>query len=291
MKKYILFIYALFFLLSAEAQNRAYIPFPTKNAIWVNRTGWRDGTNALVWENPIFYCTGTSDTVIGSRTYARINYCGKAYHGALRDDNGKVYYIPADSLRELLIYDFTVKAGDTTTVYFKRAGMSPFTMYSDRIKKVDSILINGSYRKRIHFTDNLHKWIEGIGNSKGLFVEFWVNVSGWDTEILCMSVDDVKLFPSFSLGKCSTVTQIPSAGNEQQVRLYPNPTHGKITLEQENRSVIWAEILDIYGRTALTAPVPGNLVDMDLSTLSSGIYMLRLTDEAKRVTIKKIVKE
>lgn len=290
MKKYTLFICALFFLLSAVAQNRAYIPFPTKNAIWVNRTGWRDGSNALIWNDPIFYCTGTRDTVIGSRSYARINYCGKAYHGALRDDNGKVYYIPADSVRELLIYDFTVKAGDTVSVYFMSAGTFPFMEYSNKVYKVDSILINGSYRKRIHFA-NQFKWIEGIGNSKGLFVEFFVNVSGWDTEILCMSVDDIKLFPSFSLGKCSTVTQIPSADDEHVVRLFPNPTMGKITLEQENRSIIIAEILDIYGRTALTVAVKDNSADMDLSSLPSGIYMMRLTDAEKRMMIKKIIKE
>lgn len=63
-----------------------------------------------------------NDTIIGAYTYKQLRKDGgdgkvtNEYVGALREDNNaRVYYIPADSEHEFLLYAFNAQVGDTLT--------------------------------------------------------------------------------------------------------------------------------------------------------------------------------
>lgn len=291
MKKYTLLASCLLFLLNVYGQTNVYKPFPQKNAIWTNRYGAIDFNNVLQWEAPVHYCMEKGDTLINSITYSKVNFCGGAYQGALRDNNGKIYYIPADSLRELLIYDFTLKTGDSVSVYCIPGGKTyPFRAYKYDHVKVDSTIINGAYRKTINL-NNGYKWIEGIGNNKGLFVESWINVSGWATELMCMSESNTTLFPSYSPGPCSLtvgVDEMPSTGT---LSLFPNPTAGIFQLQIEKEPIKTIELIDVFGKIVTTRSCWDKVTEVDISSLATGMYVVRITDLRGDIQMKKVMKK
>jgi hypothetical protein len=277
--------------MAGYGQTNTYKPFPKKNAIWTNRNGTVNSNGTGIdWELPFSYCMEQGDTSINSTTYSKVNYCGGVYHGALRDNKGKIYYVPKDSLNELLIYDFTLKTGDSVSVYCILGGkFNPFREFKYQHVWVDSVLIKGVYRKSINL--NGYKWIEGIGNTKGLFVESFANVSGWATQLLCMSDNDTTLFPSFSIGSCSTTVGIPETEANGNIELFPNPTTGKFRLQAEKNPIKTIEIIDLYGKIIYSIAVKNKLADADVTSLSPGIYFVRITDVNGNTFLKRISKE
>lgn len=79
--------------------------------------------------------------------------------------------------------------------------------------------------------------------------------------------------------------------NENQTKtpnIYPNPTRGLIFIDSKTENVISATILDIVGEKILR--VAGNIQQLDISNLQSGMYFLKLTTDSGE-QVKKIVKE
>ena len=290
MKKFLLFIFVLS-AIRLEAQSWVYHPFPTDSAIWCNRLGTINPPNDfnVYWHAPVYYCMGNTDTIIGSVTYSKIDSCGGAYHGALRDDNGKVYYIPSDSLNELLIYDFTAHTGNTVSVYNLLSGQNSFQKFTYQIGVIDSVFINGSYRKRIQVETAY--WIEGIGNTNGLFTESWPNVSNYVIELACMSEKNITLYPSFSLGACSFSLGVNEQENKRSLIIFPNPTTGLFSMTISGITTNMVDITDVLGNSILKTEVKNGTIEMDLIDHPSGIYFVRISDPAGNFVVKKIIKE
>lgn len=71
----------------------------------------------------------------------------------------------------------------------------------------------------------------------------------------------------------------------------PNPAKNFVTINSTNDNAINAiEVVDINGRTVLNAKPNAIESNIDLSTLSSGVYMVKINSEKGSVT-KKLVKE
>ena len=75
------------------------------------------------------------------------------------------------------------------------------------------------------------------------------------------------------------------------LKCYPNPSTGKITIETsdktKNRSL---SVLDLAGQQVLTSQVAQTVITIDISTLPSGVYVVKLVGE-KGVQVGKFVKE
>ena len=69
------------------------------------------------------------------------------------------------------------------------------------------------------------------------------------------------------------------------VSVYPNPTHGRVTVSAEN--VVKIEVLDIVGRMVATFE---NTNTFDISNLGEGAYTLRIT-LPEGITVRKVVKK
>ncbi len=61
------------------------------------------------------------DTIIGSDTYKKL-YVNNNLHGAIRENNRVIYFYSLDSLREFILYDFSVQVGDTLTEAYDEWG-------------------------------------------------------------------------------------------------------------------------------------------------------------------------
>ncbi len=86
------------------------------------------------------------------------------------------------------------------------------------------------------------------------------------------------------------ITAVKPPNAEDQVELYPNPLSGNLpltVLENVNR----VEILSVNGRPVRNYEIenPNEKCTLDLSGLSNGIYLVRMSDSSGRVHITKLV--
>ena len=81
---------------------------------------------------------------------------------------------------------------------------------------------------------------------------------------------------------CLSVEEMQSAA----IRIMPNPANEQVTIES-NGEVLW-KITDIAGRIVLQGTVQAGSQSVNVSTLSSGIYMVRLQTGESEKTVKLI---
>lgn len=83
--------------------------------------------------------------------------------------------------------------------------------------------------------------------------------------------------------ECLGVNEVTSLNG---VKLYPNPTAGIFTIELKNGKDKTISVLDVTGRLILTATEKNDLVKVDISSLSHGIYYVRIQSENATDVIK-----
>ena len=104
------FLFSLLLTFGLKAQLNS--SWPDSNARWVN-TYYQVSSPVPSLQSVDYYCMESTDTLINSIQYSQISDCLNGYKGAMRDANGKVFYVPKDSAQEYLVYDFTAEVGDT----------------------------------------------------------------------------------------------------------------------------------------------------------------------------------
>jgi hypothetical protein len=74
------------------------------------------------------------------------------------------------------------------------------------------------------------------------------------------------------------------------LKIYPNPTTGQLKIESEEMRIVNVEIFDIFGKKVL---LQKSLMSFEtvinISHLSAGVYLLRISTEAGEV-VRKVVK-
>ena len=270
MKKHLLFSASFFVLVTlCNAQTNVYHPFPDSNAVWGMSSGCFD-TNCGDWQYIKDYYGG--DTLIDGNNYKKIveevypmtngNCCpvpNGSGAGLLRDDTiaKKVYWRAQWMSNDTLLYDFTLQVGDTVND-FLQCEWGALTVVS-----IDSILIGGSYRKRINFDYTLimpyqnYSIIEGIGSTDGLTVPN-CNTMGFGTFLNCFSENDIVLYSHGLSPDTIPCGTLPVGVNnlhqqtKEMVTVFPNPaTEGEITFKFENteyHNTMELKCFDIFGR-------------------------------------------
>lgn len=283
--------YICLILFSQVCFSQTYIELPDSNAKWINIHRTFTGSPVLL-ETQIQYCASGIDTVINSNAYFIIDTCGGGYKGAMRNDNGRVHYVPKDSVNEFLLYDFTVNDGDSLYDVYIESANGYGALYDLKVDSgaVDSILIDGFYRKKISFWFGAYGWIEGIGNEQGLFWEPWGNISGYSLELFCMSVSNISVYPDAGFGICESFIGIEEELNEENdIMIFPNPTDNDFSL-QTDLSIQELYIIDSRGnRIFETGNLARNAV-IQLDTFSSGVYIIVIRTD-NQIFTKKIIKK
>ncbi|QHL86872.1 S8 family serine peptidase [Nibribacter ruber] len=89
-----------------------------------------------------------------------------------------------------------------------------------------------------------------------------------------------------------TVTGLPEEALATEVKVYPNPSTGRVTVAfpaSAQRQSSQLHVLDSQGRTVYQMLVPtGSKADLDLSHLAKGMYFLKIST-GKEVTTRKLV--
>ena len=270
------------------AQSQDYIPLPSENTIWQNQLQFIDGGYFYS------YCTA-GDTSINEQNYTKIDSCGTGYKGAIRSENGKAFFVPADFSEEYLLYDFTLEEGETIdSVYFEFPGSNDFALGEFQAGIVDSVLIGGEYRKRISI--EYYEWIEGVGCTSGLFkdpsvyFDIVLNLS-------CFSVNNSILYPEESDGESCPTDFIQSVSElfADEVKVFPNPAKDELNVVQPvilGDSQWSVKVYSSMGREikVSTKSISTERVTIDVSAMPSGIYFLAIENGDKAIRTRFVKK-
>lgn len=279
-KLFTLMTLAFAFTLNAQT----YVPFPASNAMWTQREGNGDTT-------PSYFCYGltTEDTTLNIVSYHKLFKSSDTIFnaseciGGLREDAQKrVFFYDFGTGQERLVYDFSVQPGDTIVL----AGPEGI------VDHIDSVNINGNYRRRINFkmlngsTWSAGAWIDGIGNSSlgGLLGSPMAQPTcDCADNTICFRQNNNWLYhnPLYSaMGCLDGVLDVAKVKtNNLAISLYPNPVNATSTLHIDGAVKGSIRIYSITGVLLHTYPL-GSDISISRDGYPSGMYLYRLNDEA-----------
>lgn len=214
------------------------------------------------------------------------------YYAAVREDTlaEKVYCFQAEDTEERLLYDFSLREGDEAWVYNYWPWMEEIPI---RVESVDSILINGSYRKRIVLMEDCSDivwWIEGIGSTLGTF-EPAPNcvVDAGSILLLCVHIDGELIYQCYS--DCYYYdTTTAEKYNVENVSIYPTVTNDVLNIEHSDIFDAGCKysIYNILGEQVAHGKL--NSSTISVADLENGMYMIVLY-KSDKVYSSRFVKE
>jgi len=84
----------------------------------------------------------------------------------------------------------------------------------------------------------------------------------------------------------------PSFGINKQISVYPNPTNGILNINSENSLIKEASVFDLLGRKVYNSKFSAlNNVSLDLKSLQTGAYVLKVTTDSGKTETVKIMKK
>ncbi len=310
-KYFIILFFSFFVQIKTEAQ--IYVPFPDSNAVWqVEYGGYQCSCCAS------YNYSFTGDTLISAIVYHKLQQRGlkyleiqglcstipmwslDEYIGAIRSDNiqKKVFIVPRDSSSEFLLYDFNMNVGDTVQGWLNYHSFSSPGIHVV-VDSIDSLLISNQYRKRFNLLviDGGFmpvEIIEGIGSTSEPFIGPLYEFE-WNGYISCFMQDGQVLFPDTN-SSCIFTELTEKLTTNSSLNVFPNPfsTELAISIHRQSKKPVNIEIINICGQKLFLEQFNSSIFPssrkVDLSFLSSGIYMLVVTIDEERM-VQRIVKE
>lgn len=298
MKNFLIFIFSLLTILS-KAQTTIYHPFPDSSAVWNNYFYWSN-SDGLTLENDYYSIIISGDTIINNQSYHKLfipyvrNYLHgssqtilSGYKGCIRQDKVKklVFIVPPTKNTEEILYDFSLHVGDTLKSF-----IDPVSGFSNIVISTDSIIIGGSFRKVWLIDENYDiRIIEGMGSTYGLLQR----TPGHSNDVLnsfttCFQQNGQSLY-TLSPFDCNLITtQILYDKLSNQIKVYPNPSFGNITVEFDNIDCYNIQLIDLLGNCILNNYVV-NQKKINLADIRQGIFILRIIDKTNTIINKKII--
>ncbi len=200
----------------------------------------------------------------------------------------KVYRWDDDIQDEFLVYDFSLSVGDR----FYQYDADEYSPYLEVVEKSTIQLDDGKDRIKLvlecgnsFFDDDLRfktTWIEGLGDRRGPFV--YDGLCVWDTNlsyIRCVSDEDGYIWQTGE--SCILLSTEEEPLN--RISIFPNPSIDYLKIEGASNPLQW-DIIDMGG----TSLIKGTDLQIDISNLTSGIYIIKMTAEGNTPLYKRFIK-
>lgn len=176
---------------------------------------------------------------------------------------------------------------DGTLSYFRKVsseeGYDKFYLYFDGAKKDDASGNVGWTQVSIPVTAGSHTF-------KFSYEKDYSTASGSD----CAWVDNI-VFPGMGTRVVEDVQDnvgIEEHGmNNWPIAVYPNPTTGRCNMESNSVQIQDVRVYDIYGKLIKNVSVNDFSATLDLSSLSNGVYVVKIIGENQSVKTTKIIKQ
>jgi len=133
--------------------------------------------------------------------------------------------------------------------------------------------------KVISVTENQEATFVISGNLNGTFIE---EMSDLEVVVFVQKTDKTILQ--------STIAGLPASINDidsKMISIFPNPINDVVTIENAKNSNII--ILDLQARTLINKNITSNSQQIDVSSLSRGIYLIQITHNKSVITKKVII--
>jgi hypothetical protein len=294
----------LIFILSisiGNGQTKVYHPFPD-SVIWRVDYNYDFEFQFPCKKNYYFQYYSTGDTLINSIVYRKI------FVNEVQDTNtclvGHPYYLPVpgyvgalkdDSLANKTFFVF-LTVGDTIKGIISQF----YNSYNNGVVlSVDSVFINGQYRKRWNFSQdkdgNSTYIIEGIGTNSGLLEPLYPWELEWTVRyLICVKDSSITYFNSNHNSKfgCDFFVAIRNELNlVNSFSIFPNPFSNETTLkidrDLKNATV---SIINTFGQQVKQIKsFSDSEIKLHRENLSAGIYFLRLMQENKIIASCKLI--
>ena len=291
MKKIIIF-YLLIYSFNALAQTE-WAPIGAR---------WTFGVGEA-WSSAIYYreWTSTKDTLVGGHTCKLIKRTGTSVTGDLSDklityeDSNKVYWFNPVINKFTTLYDFNKNSGDTWTMQIDTCGLL-ITVDSTDIETINGLSLKVLY---ISAEDNAFngKVVQHIGhlslpNPNIVFHCYRImSDANYYTGLRCYQ-DSILGFHDFNIApSCDyVVTGISDPDLNSNFNVYPNPTANLVYIEYPSElKIIDVSLYSLSSQYLISSKnIKQNMVD--LSSIPSGIYILRIQTD-KTVINKMIIKK
>lgn len=252
---------------------------------------WGGGNNDIVFNTPLdtnwhFFLV----TIENSQLYLNIDKSLVGSTNVITGLNtstgtlrlGQLFAQDSVYIDNVMIYNRSLTANELDLVYADSISCNLSTTHSTTSNSV-SISANGLFfpMKVVINNDNGQYSVDSnIMSNSFTKQNLPTNQVGWSYTVTDNTGTTCGVTKSFSL--------LPNSINditENLVKLYPNPTSGKITIETaiEIEKVL---VLDILGNTIISTEQK----QLDLSTQKAGVYFMQVKTD-KGVQIKRIIKE
>ena len=240
------------------------------------------------------------DTILGAYHYRKLYYTNDStmfywhYISAMREDTAHKKVFCWSEQNEYLYYDFGLNKNDT----FKSNAL--YVLCTQLI--VDSIgettLLNKEKRKTFFLSGNgfgKDIWIEGIGSMSGLTnVRDAICSFDFYSALNCFTENDILKYKSSQYSTCYyTTVGIPKINVEGFLNIFPNPFQNILYINS-NKLISQIEIFSSEGKIIYSNKI-FNLKNSDrytlnLSNLSPGLYLIKITNSKNQIDYEKIVK-
>ena len=252
-----------------------------------------------VWTQYVYF---DGDSIVADYSYKKVFSCDDKLHesvkyeGLIRELNKKTYFMPNNTEKEYLLYDFSLEEGMSFEY------VEPYPEYelpvSLYVKKVDFVEINGVQLKQIQFTEHplydyiRATWIENIGSLHGLFYPCGVLNPGSLRELLCYFQNNELIYKNPNYSECyydnpEDITSVQTVVIDD-CNIYPNPIDDILTVFSSNNTISLIEIFDVSGKKVYSQTYRDAI---NVSSFSKGLYLLKIYDTNKQISSFKIIKK
>lgn len=271
------------FLLSVASFSQTYSPIAIPDSKWINSyfeavdsKGNESDNKRLVTAEE--FCIQKVDSTIKGNKYFTVDDCKGTYVGSIRDNEGKLLFVPRGSSSESVVYDFNAKEGEVVKNVLSRNANGKYMHQDILVTSVDSTIIGDATRKRVNYEGG--SWIEGLGNTRGLFMT--QNSSKKYFEALtCMCNGELTIYPMKKNEPCKLPSQLKKAMSSFTDIIEIKPSRGWFVLEFD-RKVDNDEVIIIGSKGQLINPnmtIRPDRILIDLSAYKNGNYVVLLRNK------------
>lgn len=290
MKKTLILILITTYSIFTFGQN--YYPLIEENRTWnvlniIPSSGWPPFDST--YNTSSYYISG--DSTINNIQYKKLFNSNEEIpvnwilRGLIREDSTKKVWLkwPMND-EDKLLYDFSVTAGDSLTL-----GNDTSLYYS--VDSVTIVDINGSPRNKYWISQDdflwQESWIEGIGSNKGITNSGMAQAVGGWSWLLCMSELGGLIYMNPNYNTCYLISTTIKESDQLLFKVYPNPTKDILIIENlENVNIESITILNLSGQ--IIKYFDHRESRLDISNISAGVILLKISSENGEI-IKKII--
>lgn len=206
-----------------------------------------------------------------------------------RQEGGKVWAMVFAGTTTFLLYVFSLEVGDT---FVNRESGDYIITVKDTI-----FFRDGSERKhfileQVSYPDCDIEWYEGMGSLVGFMND--LHTCGVDAarkgDLLCFKYDGKLLYDNPEFDSCYIYRDDVSIESYElsNLKLYPNPTTDKLSIKTDYK----IESVEIYNLMAQKIrEIHSPRSSIDISNLSSGVYIIHITTVNGYYGVRKFVRE